>query len=68
MMNNSIFTFISSLSLMRVERGVTGSAINLEASYEGSTTFVLLLLAAEIVVKEAAPNPSPANLVAILEN
>lgn len=68
MMNNSIFTFISSLSLMRVERGVTGSAINLEASYEGSTTFVLLLLAAKIVVKEAAPNPSPANLVAILEN
>ncbi len=68
MMNNSIFTFISSLSLMRVERGVTGSAINLETSYEGSTTFALVLPAVKTVVKEAVPNPSPANLVDILEN
>lgn len=64
MISISILTFMSSLSLMRVERGVTGSAMKEETSRDGGSTSAFVLpLAAATVVKVAAPNPSPANLL-----
>lgn len=49
---------------MRVERGVTGSAMKEETSRDGGSTSAFVLpLAAATVVKVAAPNPSPANLL-----